>query len=38
MIPDVSQEKGRTNMRAITAQQFSGYGGLKLIDVAKPPV
>jgi NADPH:quinone reductase len=30
--------KGRTNMRAMSAEQFSGYEGLKLVDLAKPAV
>src|ERR1700722_14049513 len=32
------QGKGRTNMRAMRAEQFSGYEGLKLVDLAKPGV
>jgi NADPH2:quinone reductase len=27
-----------TNMRAMRAEQFSGYGGLKLVDLPKPVV
>src|SRR6476469_8095235 len=30
--------KGRTNMRAMRAEQFSGYEGLKLVDLPKPAV
>src|SRR5271168_4381884 len=30
--------KRRTNMRAMRAEQFSGYEGLKLVDLAKPAV
>jgi NADPH2:quinone reductase len=30
--------KGRTNMRAMRAEQFSGYAGLKLVDLPKPAV
>jgi NADPH:quinone reductase len=30
--------KGRTRMRAMRAEQFSGYEGLKLVDLAKPAV
>jgi NADPH:quinone reductase len=30
--------KERSNMRAMRAEQFSGYQGLKLVDVAKPAV
>jgi NADPH:quinone reductase len=30
--------EGRTNMRAMRAEQFSGYEGLKLVDLAKPAV
>jgi NADPH2:quinone reductase len=30
--------KGRSNMRAMRAEQFSGYEGLRLVDVAKPAV
>jgi NADPH2:quinone reductase len=30
--------KERTNMRAMRAEQFSGYEGLKLVDLAKPAV
>src|ERR1700676_5369094 len=30
--------KGRTNMRAMRAEQYSGYEGLKLVDLAKPAV
>src|SRR5689334_7161191 len=30
--------KGRSNMRAMRAEQFNGYEGLKLVDVAKPAV
>src|SRR6202162_4034049 len=30
--------KGRTNMRAMRAEQFSGYQGLKLVDRPKPAV
>src|SRR5580658_8730413 len=30
--------KEGSNMRAMRAEQFSGYGGLKLVDVAKPAV
>src|SRR5271170_7008230 len=30
--------KGRSNMRAIRAEQFSGYEGLRLVDLAKPAV
>jgi len=29
---------GRTNMRAMRAEQFNGYEGLKLVDLAKPAV
>src|ERR1700741_235763 len=31
-------EKGRTNMRAMRAEQFSGYEGLRLVDLPKPAV
>src|SRR5439155_4770540 len=30
--------RGRTNMRAMRAEQFSGYEGLKLADLPKPAV
>jgi NADPH2:quinone reductase len=30
--------KRRSNMRAMRAEQFSGYEGLKLVDLAKPAV
>ncbi len=30
--------KGRTNMRAMRAEQFSGYEALKLVDLPKPAV
>src|ERR1700677_1203104 len=30
--------QGRTRMRAMRAEQFSGYEGLKLVDLAKPAV
>src|ERR1700732_874353 len=30
--------KGRSNMRAMRAEQFTGYEGLKLVDLAKPAV
>src|SRR3984885_7461689 len=30
--------KGRSNMRAIRAEQFIGYEGLKLVQLPKPPV
>jgi NADPH2:quinone reductase len=30
--------KGRSNMRAMRAEQFIGYEGLKLVDLAKPAV
>src|SRR5580692_12208077 len=30
--------KERTNMRAMRAEQFSGYEGLKLVDLPKPAV
>src|SRR4030088_2012425 len=30
--------RGRTNMRAMRAEQFSGYEGLKLVDLPKPAV
>src|SRR6202050_2505554 len=30
--------KGRSNMRAIRAEQFIGYEGLKLVDLPKPAV
>src|SRR5271155_3023909 len=30
------RRRGTTSMRAMRAEQFSGYGGLKLVDVAKP--
>ena len=30
--------KGRTDMRAMRAEQFSGYGALKLVDLPKPAV
>jgi NADPH2:quinone reductase len=30
--------KGRTNMRAMRAEQFSGYEALKLVDLPKPVV
>jgi NADPH:quinone reductase len=30
--------KGKTKMRAMRAEQFSGYEGLKLVDLAKPAV
>src|SRR5882724_10790059 len=30
--------EGRTNMRAMRAEQFSGYEGLKLVDLPKPAV
>jgi NADPH2:quinone reductase len=30
--------KGRTNMRAIRAEQFSGYEALKLVELPKPVV
>src|SRR5579871_5753234 len=32
------RKKGRTNMRAMRAEQFSGYEGLKLVDLPKPAV
>ena len=28
--------KGRTNMRAMRAEQFSGYEALKLVELPKP--
>ena len=31
-------EKGRTNMRAMRAEQFSGYEALKLVELPKPTV
>src|SRR5580698_2153688 len=33
-----SREKGRSNMRAMRAEQFSGYEALKLVDLPKPTV
>jgi NADPH2:quinone reductase len=30
--------KGRTNMRAMRAEEFSGYEGLQLVDLPKPAV
>src|SRR5271170_5198100 len=30
--------RGRTNMRAMRAEQFGGYEGLKLVDLPKPAV
>ena len=30
--------KGRTNMRAMRAEQFSGYEALKLVELPKPTV
>jgi NADPH:quinone reductase len=30
--------KGRTNMRAMRAEQFSGYEGLRMVDLPKPAV
>src|ERR1700751_4416910 len=30
--------KGRTNMRAMRAERFSGYEALKLVDLPKPAV
>src|SRR5690242_10287394 len=30
--------KGRTNMRAMRAEQFTGYEGLKLVDLPRPAV
>jgi hypothetical protein len=30
--------KGRTNMRAMRAEQFSGYKELKLVDLLRPAV
>ena len=30
--------KGRTNMRAMRAEQFSGYEALRLVDLPKPAV
>ena len=37
-MPGVTWEKGRINMRAMRAEQFSGYEALKLIELPKPAV
>ena len=36
--PGVASKKGRTNMRAMRAEQFTGYEALKLVDLSKPAV
>jgi NADPH2:quinone reductase len=36
--PGVTWEKGRINMRAMRAEQFSGYEALKLVELPKPTV